>query len=238
MPAGTSSRPVKALRRRAIEFLVAVAAVLAGGFVLHNRISPAAIGEAMDGARALVDVHPVLCGFGFALLYTTVAALAVPVVWLLSVAAGALFGPWIGLPLAVGSGVIGGTITMLVARYALRGWVEARFPETLARFDRGVACDGARFLFAARLTPVIPFPVVNLAVGLTRMPARTFALVSAAGYLPLTTAYVSAGASLGAIRSPAEALTPQLLITFVALAAAPFAAHAWAVWRNRRPSIV
>jgi uncharacterized membrane protein YdjX (TVP38/TMEM64 family) len=238
-PAETAPRPLKALRRRAIEFVLALAVVLVGGFMLSGRVGPGAIASAVDGARALVAAHPVLSALGFSLLYISVTALTVPVVWLLSVAAGALFGPWFGLPIAVASGVAGGTITMLAARYAMRGWAEARFPEALARFDQGVARGGARFLFAARLTPVIPFALVNLGIGLTKMRARTFMLVSAVGYLPLTIAYVSAGASLGAIRSPAEALSPRLLITFVALAAAPFAAPAWAAWRSRRrrPSI-
>ena len=234
MQVGTSSRPPKALRRRAIEFLVALAAILVGGFVLIDRVGPGAVARALDDARTLVDAHPAVSALCFSLLYTTVTALAIPVVWVLSVAAGALFGPWIGLPIAVGSGVLGGTITVLAARYALRGWIEARFPEALARVDQGVARGGARYLFAARLTPAIPFALVNLAVGLTQMPARTFALVSAIGYLPLTTAYVYAGVSLGAIRSPAEALSPRLLIGFAALAAAPFAAHAWAAWRGGR----
>jgi uncharacterized membrane protein YdjX (TVP38/TMEM64 family) len=228
----------QAVRRRAIAFLLALVAVLVGGLVLSAHVGPGAIASTMEGARAVVDGHPVLSALGFSVLYTTVAALAVPAVWLLSVAAGALFGPWFGLPIAIASGVMGGTITMLAARYAVRGWVEARFPETLARFDQGAARGGARFLFAARLTPVIPFALVNLALGLTEMPARTFALVSAVGYLPLTIAYVSAGASLGAIRSPADALSPRLLITFLALAAAPFAAPAWTACRSRRrPSV-
>ena len=136
-----------------------------------------------------------------------------------------LFGPWIGLPIAVASSVTGGTITMLAARYALRDWVEARFPDAVAHLDQGIANGGARFLFAARLMPLLPFPLVNLAAGLTRMPARMFALVSIAGFLPLTFAYVSAGASLGYVRSPAEALSPGFVGALVALAAAPFAAR-------------
>ena len=180
----------------------------------------------MAGARALVIGHPVLSALGFSLLYTIVAALAVPAVWLLSVAAGALFGPWFGLPIAIASGVAGGTIAMFAARYAMRGWVEARFPAALAQFDQEWRAAARASCSRRVLTPVIPFALVNLAVGLTEMPARTFALVSAVGALPLTIAYVSAGASLGAIRSPAEALSPHLLITFVALAAAGgFGAH-------------
>ena len=55
----------------------------------------------------------------------------------------------------------------------------------VSRRSRGVSArapgdGGARFLFAARLAPMVPFPLVNMAAGLTPMPARTFALVSLA----------------------------------------------------------
>jgi uncharacterized membrane protein YdjX (TVP38/TMEM64 family) len=206
-------------------FLAALSAVLAAAIAFRALADPGAVVASMAHARALVAEHPLLAALGFSLVYTTVTALAVPAVWALSVAAGALFGPWIGLPIAVASGVTGGTITMLAARYALRDWVEARFPEVVSRFDHGAATGGARFLFAARLTPVIPFPLVNLAVGLTRMPVRTFAFVSFVGYPPLTIAYVSAGASLGDIRSPAESLSPGFVGALLALAAVPFAAR-------------
>ena len=216
-----ATRPPTPVTRRAIVFLVALATVLAAAIAFRGLAGPGAIVASIGDARALVAAHRVSAALVFSLVYTTVTALAVPAVWALSVAAGALFGPWIGLPIAVVSGVTGGTITMLAARYALRDWVEARFPEVVARFDPGVANGGARFLFAARLTPIVPFPLVNLAVGLTRMPVRTFAFVSIVGYLPLTIAYVSAGASLGDIRSPSEALSPGLSARFSALRRRP-----------------
>jgi uncharacterized membrane protein YdjX (TVP38/TMEM64 family) len=221
----TASRPTAPVTSRAIVFLAALAAVLAAVIAFRGLAGPGAIVASLAHARALVASHPLLSVFVFSLVYTAVTALAVPAVWALSVAAGAFFGPWIGLPIAVASGLTGGTITMLVARHALRDWVEARFPDVVALFDQGVASGGARFLFAARLTPIVPFPLVNLAVGLTRMPVRTFAFVSFVGYLPLTIAYVSAGASLGDIQSRAEALSPGFVGALLALAAAPFAAR-------------
>ncbi len=221
----TASWSPMSVTRRAIVFLVAFAAVLTAALAFRGFAGPSAIVASMAHARALVGGHPLLSALVFSLVYTAVTALAVPAVWALSVASGALFGPWIGLPIAVASGLTGGTITMLAARHALRGWVEARFPEVVARFDQGVASGGARFLFAARLAPVVPFPLVNLAVGLTRMPVKTFAFVSFVGYLPLTTAYVSAGASLGDVRSPGAALSPGFVAILLALAAAPFAAR-------------
>ena len=202
---GAQSRPPRAFRRRAIVFVAALAAVLVAAIAFHVLAGPGAVAAATSASQAAVAAHPVLSALGFCLLTIAVAALAVPAMWAISVAAGLLFGPWIGLPIAVLSSVAGGTITMLAARYALRGWVEARFPAAVARFDEGAKSGGLRFLFAARLTPILPFPLVNLAAGLTPMPARTFALVSFAGILPLSTIYVFAGAQLGAIRSPGDA---------------------------------
>lgn len=230
---GAAPRPPRASRPRAIVFVAALAAVLVAAIMFHVLAGPGAVASAASASQAAVAAHPVLSGLGFSLLTIAVAALAVPAMWVTSLAAGLLFGPWVGLPIAVLSSVAGGTITMLAARYALRGWVEARFPAAVARFDEGAKSGGPRFLFAARLTPILPFPLVNLAAGLTPMPARTFALVSIAGVLPISTIYVSAGASLGAIQSPAEPLSPGAAVAMAALAAAPFVAHALAVRRNK-----
>lgn len=206
--------------RRAVGLVAAIVAALAAAAAFRALAGPAAVDAAALEARTLVAQHPVLSALGFSLGYTAIAALAVPVVWLMNVAAGALFGSWVGLPIAVASSVTGATLTMLAARYALRGWVETRFPATVERFDEGAANGGMMFLFAARLAPVLPFALVNLAAGLTRMRARTFALVTLAGVLPLSTAYVCAGAGLSAIGSPISVLKTGIPVALLALAAA------------------
>jgi uncharacterized membrane protein YdjX (TVP38/TMEM64 family) len=193
----TAIRPREAFPRRALAFLMALAAVLTAAFAFRGLVEP-----------TLVVAHPLFSALGFALLYTAIAALAVPVIWVMNVAAGALFGPWIGLPIAVASSVTGATITMLAARYALRGWVEARFPAAIAASTKAQRAAGARFLFAARLAPIVPFPLVNLAAGLTPIRAKTFALVSLLGVLPLSFAYVSAGAELATIQAPRGRFRP------------------------------
>jgi uncharacterized membrane protein YdjX (TVP38/TMEM64 family) len=222
---GTASLRLNAFPRSAVTLVAAIAAIFVAAFAFLGHAGPGSIAPAAAQAQALVAAHPLPSLLGFALVYTAVAALAVPAIWAMNVMAGALFGLWVGLPIAVAASVTGATITMLAARYAFRGWVEARFPSTVAHLDHGVTNGGARFLFAARLMPLLPFPLVNLAAGLTPMPARIFALVSVAGVLPLSFAYVSAGARLASVRSPLEALSPGFVALLVALAAAPFAAR-------------
>jgi uncharacterized membrane protein YdjX (TVP38/TMEM64 family) len=182
----------------------------------------------------LAALHTTLAAAAFFLAYVVIAALAIPVVAAMTVAAGALFGPWLGAPLAVVSSAAGATIAMLVVRYALRDRILARFPELSERF--GGSGSGAALLFAVRVTPVLPFALVNAAAGVSGMPALTFALVSAAGATPLAFVYVSAGAVLGAVRSPANILSPRLLALLTLAGAAPLAARYFVARWARRAS--
>jgi len=156
--------------------------------------------------------------------YLIFAALSLPGAWAISVAGGALFGAWLGPPLVSVSSTAGATLAMLGARYLFRDAVAARFPDFVARVDRGVSEDGARWLFAARLTPIIPFSVVNLAVGLTRMRAAPFALVTMIGAFPFAFLYAEAGAKLANIERPSDILSLNLVLLLLALAALPFVA--------------
>ncbi len=54
--------------------------------------------------------------------------------------------------------------------------MQARFGARLAAIDAGIAKDGAFYLFTLRLVPLVPFFVINLLMGLTRMKARDLLL--------------------------------------------------------------
>ncbi len=221
---------------RAVRLGLAAALLAGGGAALA--IWPAFgvdVPAAAAAARAFAALHPVLAAGGYSMAVVVVAALAIPVVAPMTVAAGALFGPWLGVPIAVASSVAGATLAMLLARYCLRDWVERRFPDLARRFHADGA-GGTAFLLAARLTPVVPFALVNAAAGASRMPARTFAAVSAAGALPLAAVYVCAGATIGAARNPADLVSPRLFALLTLAAAATLLARAWIRLRGRPDS--
>ena len=95
--------------------------------------------------------------------------------------------------------------------------------------------DGALYLFALRLMAVIPYFVVNLAMGLTRIRLPTFLLVSLIGLLPSTLLYVNAGTELAKVEHAADILSPGLIASFLLLALLPFAAkYAFERLRPRR----
>jgi uncharacterized membrane protein YdjX (TVP38/TMEM64 family) len=207
--------------------VVAAFAILAAALALRQAAAPQDAIAWVAARRAEAEAHPALSAAAYFAFYVAFAALSMPAAWVVSVAAGALFGPWLGIPLASLSSTAGATAAMLVARYLAREAAATRFPRFAAQVDKGVARDGARWLFAARLTPVIPFFAVNVAAGLTKLPALTFALVSLVGALPLATLYVMAGARLADVARPSDVVSAPILAALLALAAAPFAAKAF-----------
>ncbi len=124
-------------------------------------------------ARAYAALRPIGAAAAYVLVHVLVAAFAVPAVWAMSVAGGALFGPWLGLPLAIASSAAGATIAMLTVRSALRDRVAARFPHLAERFDGAANGRSAALLFAARVTPVLPFALISAARACAaRLPPR------------------------------------------------------------------
>lgn len=157
-------------------------------------------------------------------IYVATTALSLPGATVLTLLGGALFGFWAAFFVISFASTIGATLACLAARYILRDWVQARFGQRLAPVNRGVAREGAFYLFTMRLIPVVPFFLINLAMGLTALPLRTFYWVSQLGMLPGTVVYVNAGKELGRIDSLSGILSPSLLVSFALLGLFPLVA--------------
>jgi pyruvate/2-oxoglutarate dehydrogenase complex dihydrolipoamide dehydrogenase (E3) component/uncharacterized membrane protein YdjX (TVP38/TMEM64 family) len=168
--------------------------------------------------------HPIASTAGFFALYVAVTGLSLPGAALLTLVAGAVFGLAWGTVLVSFASSLGATFAFLAARFVLRDWVKARFGPQLERIDRGIAKEGAFYLFTLRLIPAVPFFAINLAMGLTAMRVWTFYWVSQLGMLAGTLVYVNAGTQLAAIRSPSGILSPRLWGAFVLLGVLPLAA--------------
>jgi pyruvate/2-oxoglutarate dehydrogenase complex dihydrolipoamide dehydrogenase (E3) component/uncharacterized membrane protein YdjX (TVP38/TMEM64 family) len=158
-------------------------------------------------------------------IYLAVAALSLPGAAVLTLAGGGVLGFGWGLLLVSFASSLGATLSFLMARFVLQSSVQARFGTRLAEFNKGVEREGAWYLLSLRLIPVVPFFVINLAMGLTSMRASTFYWVSQLGMLAGTAVYVNAGTQLANIHSLRDVVSPALLGSFVLLGLFPLVAH-------------
>ena len=141
--------------------------------------------------------QPLLAAGLFFVAYVAMASLSLPGAVVLTLAAGAVFGLLWGVVLVSFASSLGATLAFLSARFLLRDAIQSRYGERLKPIDAGMRKDGMFYLFTLRLLPVFPFFLVNLAMGLTAIRARTFYWVSQLGMLPATVIYVNAGRQLG-----------------------------------------
>lgn len=91
--------------------------------------------------------------------------------------------------------------------------------------EASLAGDGSFYLFSLRLIPVVPYFLVNLLMGLTRISPWTFCWISQLGMLPLLVVYVNAGTQLARLDALQDVLSPRLLISLVLLAVFPLLAR-------------
>ncbi|HTZ19084.1 MAG TPA: TVP38/TMEM64 family protein [Dissulfurispiraceae bacterium] len=214
------------LKKLLIVSLIAAIVVAIKVSDIEQYLTFAALKASQNRLALLYGEHRLLFIAAYMLIYILATSLSLPSAVLLTLAGGALFGLLEGTIVVSFASTIGATLACFVSRYLLRDWIQAKFKDKLSKVNEGIKREGAFYLFAMRLIPIIPFSVINLVMGLTTMPLRTFYLVSQAGMLPGTIVYVNAGSRLAGIESPSGILSPALLFSFVLLGLFPFVAKA------------
>ncbi len=182
----------------------------------------------------------------FFAVYVAITALSLPGAAIMTLAGGAIFGLAWGTVIVSFASTLGATLAMLAARYLFRDTLQRRFGAKLAEVDKGITRDGAFYLFTLRLIPVMPFFVLNLLMGLTRMKTWTFFWVSQVGMAAGTVVYVNAGTQLARIDSLKSILSPALIGSFVLLGLLPLIVKkvlaavqrrkVYARWKGMRPA--
>ena len=163
-------------------------AIIAGALWLalnRNQIDLALIENAM---RALGAWGPA----AHVLLFALGTVLFVPGV-LFALAGGMLFGPVWGTILNLAGATLGATAAFLAARYLAGDWVRHKAGGRLDRLIAGVEAEGWRFVAFVRLVPLVPFNLLNYALGLTRIPLIPYVLASLVCMAPGAVAYTWLG---------------------------------------------
>jgi pyruvate/2-oxoglutarate dehydrogenase complex dihydrolipoamide dehydrogenase (E3) component/uncharacterized membrane protein YdjX (TVP38/TMEM64 family) len=193
-------------------------------FDLDQYLTLEFVQSSLADIRQFKDENFALAASTYFIAYVVITGLSIPAAIMVTLIGGAIFGLFWGTLLVSFGSSIGATLTFLATRFLLRDWVQHRFGDYLSPVNRGMEKDGNFYLFSIRLVPVLPFFAVNLLMGLTRIPALSFYLVSQIGMLPSTAVFVNAGSELAQITSVSGLISLPLLISFILLATFPFIA--------------
>ena len=145
----------------------------------------------------------------YALSYVLATVLLLPAS-LLTLAAGFIWGPIRGTALVSPTSVVAATAAFLVGRSIGRDWVRAKLAGSprIQAIDAAVGDNAFRTITLLRLSPVLPFNLLNYALSLTRAPLGHFVLGSFVGMLPATFLYVYLGSLASSLNDLAAGKTP------------------------------
>jgi len=213
---------------------------------LGRYLSLAFLKDSQASFQAGFEQKPVWVTLAFFAVYVAVTGLSLPGAVIMTLAAGAGFGLVLGTIVVSFASTLGATLAMLAARYLLRDSIQARFGKRLDEINKGIEKEGAFYLFSLRLIPAVPFFVLNLLMGLTRIRTWTYFWVSQLGMLAGTVVYVNAGTQIAKIDSLQSIASPALIGSFVLLGVLPLAVKkvlqflkrrkVYARWAKLRPA--
>ena len=177
--------------RRYLFLLLILVAVVTLAVVARGRVDLASALPAMVSyVRGAGAVGIVL----FAAAYVVSAVALLPGA-VLTLAAGFVYGPVLGLAIVSPVSVIAATCAFLLGRTVARDWIGRRVADQprFAAVDEAVGRQGFKIVALLRLSPLFPFNLLNYALGLTRVRLRDYVLASWLGMLPGTALYVYLG---------------------------------------------
>ena len=192
------------MKRRALILLLTLTALLVAVWMLPAR-------EWLIQSTDWAQAHPRIAWAGFILAYVLAAVFMVPGS-VLTLAAGVLFGVALGVALVSLAATLGACCAFLVGRFLARDWVESRL-EAMPRFralDRAVARRGWLIVLLARLSVVIPYNLLNYALGLTNVRFGAYLFGTLVGMLPAIFLYVYLGSVAGSLASLEQTGAPMI----------------------------
>ena len=198
-------------------------AVIAGLFLLF-RFTPA--GEILNAERITaaqetltrwVADYFLVSAAAYILVYIFAVALSIPGASILTITGGFLFGPWFATLFVNVGATAGAVLVFLAARFILGKAVQAKYAESLVRFNREIEENGQSYLLTLRFIPIFPFWLINLMAGFTTVPLRTFVITTALGIIPGSFVYAYIGHAGQAVFEKGI-FTPEILIALLLLA--------------------
>jgi uncharacterized membrane protein YdjX (TVP38/TMEM64 family) len=237
---GTLTSSLRRLIPLSLLVIAALIFVLSGG---RHYLTFAQLAEHRALLCGFVERGGILAVIGFTLAYAALTALSVPGAMLMTLAAGFLFGPWLGGTYALIGATCGAGAVFLAARTGLAGLVDRAGPR-VQRLKARFRADAFSYLLCLRLVPIFPFWLVNLAAGATNMPLSVYLIATFVGMIPGTFVYAGIGNSVSALIEAGQhpdhymIFRPNILLPLIGLALLALLPVAFRHWsaRNRTAS--
>ncbi|MEC7489601.1 MAG: VTT domain-containing protein [Pseudomonadota bacterium] len=154
----------------------------------------------------------------FAVAYAFAVAFCIPGAVFITIAAGFMFGSYLGTVYAVVGATMGAVAVFLVAEYLLARFLTVKAGLAIKHFKVGFRENELSYMLILRLVPLFPFWLVNIVPALCGVSLRTYTIGTLTGIIPGTFVYALVGAGAGAVLEAGEDLNVGLIFEIQFLA--------------------
>lgn len=145
-----------------------------------------------------VDGLGTMGAIAFVVIYATATIVCIPGS-ILALCGGALFGIFWGAVVVFLGGFIGAVSAFCLGRYLLNNWAKRQLIKNryLRAINRAIASEGWKFASLLHLSPIIPFNMLNYALGASKLALNDFIVATAIGIIPGVVLYTLIGSTFG-----------------------------------------
>lgn len=155
--------------------------------------------------------HAIFCILLMCLVYLIMALLQLPGITMITLLFGALFGPIISTFITLVLGTLNAFIVLILSRYFFHDYFQQKYHKYLKHFNAEFQTKGGIYIFLLHITPILPYQLVNILAGLTKVKMLHFIIATVLGIIPHAVIFSCLGSAIWQISSIKDLFTPQLL---------------------------
>lgn len=141
----------------------------------------------------------------------------IPAGSIIAIAGGMAFGVYYGTLYTIIGAVVGATVAFYLSRLLGRGAVDRFLKGKFGSFEEGMEKRGFLLIFVLRLIPIIPFNVISLGAGLSKIKYLDYMIATMLGIIPGVVAYTNLGDKALDISSPEFLIAVGILAAMMAI---------------------
>ncbi|WP_169727861.1 TVP38/TMEM64 family protein [Desulfovibrio inopinatus] len=169
--------------------------------------------------RSTIGNHVVLAAVIYLALSTVFYNIPLPFAAIFKTLAGVIFGSLYGTVLNVTASALAAMLGTFVVRHVVFRDAAFLHHARLNGIHREIDTNGFWYVLACRFFMGVPFFLVNVAAGMSRIRIVTCGVATAVGVIPVSWLYAEAGSRLRFFNTISDLASPTFLFVLVALAA-------------------
>lgn len=169
---------------------------------------------------SLAENNIILASLSYVTIYFIAVALSLPIATVLTLLSGIIFGPVLGTLIVISGASLGAiTIFLIIKKASGSEGLLNKYnnSKSLLTLQKNLKENAVNYLLFARLVPIFPFVLVNIAPATVGIKLSTFAWTTFIGILPGSFIYTYLGYQSGQIENISDLVSLEMLLALTLL---------------------